>query len=164
MQPVRCCCLCPAAHDQVVRCCSTHMAPNFTDFPFPKDLMVKFVQQNNGQIHCLWHYSLRHVDYVPLQCKCSKSCPSNYILHLTLCCDIGYFPVVLETLPEGTCVHAHCPVFQVGRRAKHSLLSVGACCVHQSYAGSPCHLYISCLCRSQQRTVMPLYVHSWRQF
>ncbi|DBA94683.1 TPA: hypothetical protein ACH3X1_002245 [Trebouxia sp. C0004] len=51
---------------------STHMAPNFTDFPFPKDLMVKFVQQNDG-----------------------------------------YFPVVLETLPEGTCVHAHCPVFQI---------------------------------------------------
>jgi len=30
-------------------CCSTHMAPGFTDFPFPKDLMVKFVQQNNGK-------------------------------------------------------------------------------------------------------------------
>jgi len=124
-------------------CCSTHMAPNFTDFPFPKDLMAKFVQHNNGQSRCLWHSGLRHVDHLPLPCKCSISCPSTSIFQLTLCCDTGYFPVVLETLPEGTCVHAHCPVFQVGRHAKHQsfLLSVGACCVRQSYAGSHCRLY-----------------------
>jgi hypothetical protein len=24
----------------------------------------------------------------------------------------GYFPVRLEALPEGTVVHAHCPVYQ----------------------------------------------------
>lgn len=100
-------------------CCSTHMAPNFTDFPFPKDLMARFVQQNNGQSHCLWHSSLRHVEHLPLPCKCSTSCPTTSVFQLTLCCDTGYFPVVLETLPEGTCVHAHCPVFQVGRHAKH---------------------------------------------
>lgn len=51
---------------------STHMAPGFTDFPFPKDIMNKFVRENRG-----------------------------------------YFPVVIEALPEGTCVHAHCPVFQI---------------------------------------------------
>lgn len=51
---------------------SSHMAPGYTNFPFPKELMSRFVQQNNG-----------------------------------------YFPVKLEALPEGTCVHAHCPVFQI---------------------------------------------------
>ena len=28
--------------------------------------------------------------------------------------DAGYFPVKLQALPEGTCVHAHVPVYQVG--------------------------------------------------
>lgn len=27
----------------------------------------------------------------------------------------GYFPVKIQTLPEGTCVHVHTPVYQVGR-------------------------------------------------
>lgn len=29
--------------------CSTHMAPGYSNFPFPKDLMLKVVQQNNGK-------------------------------------------------------------------------------------------------------------------
>ncbi|KAL3160782.1 hypothetical protein ABBQ38_009193 [Trebouxia sp. C0009 RCD-2024] len=60
---------------------STHMAPTYSDFPFPKDLMSKVVQQNNG-----------------------------------------YFPVVLEALPEGTCVHAHCPVFQITAEDEYASL------------------------------------------
>lgn len=111
-------------------CCSTHRAPYFTDFPFPKDLMVKFVQQNNGESHCLWHSSLRHVDHLSLLRKCSTSCRTTSVFQLTLCCDTGYFPVVLETLPEGTCVHAHCPVFQVGRHAKRQSFLATSWCMH----------------------------------
>lgn len=152
-------------------CCSTHMAPNFTDFPFPKDLMAKFVQHNNGQSHCLWHSRLRHVDHLPLPCKSTTSCPTTSVFQLTLCCDTGYFPVVLETLPEGTCVHAHCPVFQVGRHAKHQSFFCSQL-VHAVYTKAMQGVIaiclsvheIFCLCRSQQRTVMPLCVHSWRQF
>jgi len=28
----------------------------------------------------------------------------------------GWFPIKVEALPEGTCVHAHVPVYQVPRR------------------------------------------------
>ena len=33
----------------------------------------------------------------------------------------GWFPIKLEALPEGTCVHAHVPVYQVncGRDCKY---------------------------------------------
>ena len=31
--------------------CSTHMAPGYSNFPFPKDLMLKVVQQNDGESH-----------------------------------------------------------------------------------------------------------------
>lgn len=37
----------------------------------------------------------------------------QHVVLNTMCYFAGYFPVVLEALPEGTCVHAHCPVFQV---------------------------------------------------
>ncbi len=29
-------------------------------------------------------------------------------------CVAGHFPVKLEALPEGTVIHAHVPVYQVG--------------------------------------------------
>lgn len=48
------------------------MAPGHTSFPFPKDLYMKFVVENNG-----------------------------------------YFPVKIQALQDGTCVHAHVPVYQV---------------------------------------------------
>uniref|UniRef100_A0A383W1M1 Nicotinamide phosphoribosyltransferase n=1 Tax=Tetradesmus obliquus TaxID=3088 RepID=A0A383W1M1_TETOB len=50
----------------------THMAPGHTSFPFPKDLYMKFVVENNG-----------------------------------------YFPVKIQALQDGTCVHAHVPVYQI---------------------------------------------------
>jgi nicotinamide phosphoribosyltransferase len=50
----------------------THLAPSHTAFPFPKDLYMKFVLENNG-----------------------------------------YFPVKVQALQDGTCVHAHVPVYQV---------------------------------------------------
>lgn len=49
------------------------MSPNFGPFPFPKELFLKIVRENNG-----------------------------------------YFPVRIQALPEGTCVHVHTPVYQVG--------------------------------------------------
>lgn len=48
------------------------MSPNYGPFPFPKDMFLKFVRENNG-----------------------------------------YFPVKIQALPEGTCVHMHTPVYQV---------------------------------------------------
>lgn len=59
--------------EYVACCCSQHLAPAYGAFPYPKDLFLKFVRENNG-----------------------------------------YFPVKLEALPEGTCVHARVPVYQVG--------------------------------------------------
>lgn len=29
--------------------------------------------------------------------------------------NAGYFPVKLQALPEGTCIHTHVPVYQVSR-------------------------------------------------
>lgn len=52
---------------------SRHMAPTHTAYPYPKDLFLKFIEENDG-----------------------------------------YMPVRIESLPEGTAIHAHVPVFQVG--------------------------------------------------
>ena len=38
-------------HSIPCSCCSSHMAPGFTDYPFPKALMTKLVQHNNGEKH-----------------------------------------------------------------------------------------------------------------
>ncbi|KAG1671884.1 hypothetical protein FOA52_003451 [Chlamydomonas sp. UWO 241] len=59
----------------------THMAPGFTDFPFPRELFVKFVEENDG-----------------------------------------YFPVTIETLPEGTCIHVRVPVYQITAEGEYSPL------------------------------------------
>lgn len=56
----------------VSHACRTHLSPNHGPFPFPKDMFLKFVRENNG-----------------------------------------YFPVKIQALPEGTCVHVHTPVYQV---------------------------------------------------
>ena len=60
---------------------STHMAPNFTSFPYPRELFLKFIRENDG-----------------------------------------FMPVKVEALPEGTCVHAHVPVFQITAEAPYSPL------------------------------------------
>eukprot|EP00195_Chlamydomonas_chlamydogama_P007155 CAMPEP_0202896810 /NCGR_PEP_ID=MMETSP1392-20130828/5728_1 /ASSEMBLY_ACC=CAM_ASM_000868 /TAXON_ID=225041 /ORGANISM="Chlamydomonas chlamydogama, Strain SAG 11-48b" /LENGTH=503 /DNA_ID=CAMNT_0049582287 /DNA_START=382 /DNA_END=1893 /DNA_ORIENTATION=+ len=59
----------------------THMAPDYTPFPFPKELFQKFVKENNG-----------------------------------------YFPVVIEALLEGTCIHARVPVYQITATEEYSTL------------------------------------------
>jgi nicotinamide phosphoribosyltransferase len=51
---------------------SSHMAPDFSEFPYPRELFLKFIFENNG-----------------------------------------YLPVKIESLPEGSCIHAHVPVFQI---------------------------------------------------
>ncbi|KAL4549846.1 hypothetical protein Ndes2526B_g04833 [Nannochloris sp. 'desiccata'] len=51
---------------------SSHMAPTFSEFPYPREIFVKFIIENNG-----------------------------------------YMPVKIESLPEGSCIHAHVPVFQI---------------------------------------------------
>jgi nicotinamide phosphoribosyltransferase len=42
----------------------------------------------------------------------------------------GYFPVKIQALPEGTAIHAHCPVYQVcggeGAGAQQQLGGQGA--------------------------------------
>jgi hypothetical protein len=67
-----CCVLCLS--------CRTHLSPNHGPFPFPKDMFLKFVHENNG-----------------------------------------YFPVKIQALPEGTCVHVHTPVYQVIFAHRYSL-------------------------------------------
>ena len=73
--------------------CSTHNA-GFTQYPFPRELFEKFVRDNDG----------------------APSERSRGLKSLTL--PEGYFPVRLQALPEGTVVHANCPVYQA--RAGHS--------------------------------------------
>ena len=29
--------------------CRSHMAPGYTEFPYPKELMLKFITENNGE-------------------------------------------------------------------------------------------------------------------
>ena len=50
----------------------THMAPFYTEFPFPRALFEKFVKEKDG-----------------------------------------YFPVIIEALPEGSAIHARIPVYQI---------------------------------------------------
>ncbi|KAG1671877.1 hypothetical protein FOA52_003444 [Chlamydomonas sp. UWO 241] len=59
----------------------THLAPAFSQFPFPRELFAKFVVENNG-----------------------------------------YFPVTIEALPEGTCIHARVPVYQITAEGEYSPL------------------------------------------
>ncbi|EFN59608.1 hypothetical protein CHLNCDRAFT_133026 [Chlorella variabilis] len=59
----------------------SHMAPGYTAFPYPKDLFLKFIAENDG-----------------------------------------YMPVRVEALPEGTCMHAHVPVFQLTAEAPYAPL------------------------------------------
>ena len=40
--------------------------------------------------------------------------------HFGQCVRAGWFPIKVEALPEGTCVHAHVPVYQVPRHATSS--------------------------------------------
>ena len=73
--------------------------------------MLKVVQQNDGESHegmCLasnWSHAVYNDNHTDKQL---------FLHDCSFCSFAGYFPVVLEALPEGTCVHAHCPVFQVG--------------------------------------------------
>jgi hypothetical protein len=69
---VLCCAVLCCAVLYCMRACRTHLSPNNGPFPFPKDMFLKFVHENNG-----------------------------------------YFPVKIQALPEGTCVHVHTPVYQV---------------------------------------------------
>ena len=39
--------------------------------------------------------------------------------------DAGYFPVKLQALSEGTCIHAHVPVYQVGLGSGHLTILIG---------------------------------------
>eukprot|EP00210_Caulerpa_lentillifera_P006411 g6124.t1 len=59
----------------------THMAPKYSQFPFPKHLFMKFVLENNG-----------------------------------------YFPIKFEALKDGSCVHAHVPVYQITAEGEYSPL------------------------------------------
>lgn len=58
----------------------THNAGG-TKFPFPKDLFLKFVEENNG-----------------------------------------YFPVVIKSLPEGSVIYPHVPVYQITAEKEYSRL------------------------------------------
>ena len=60
---------------------SQHAAPANGPYPFPKDLFLRFVQENEG-----------------------------------------FFPVTLQALPEGSCVHAHVPVYQITAEAPYAKL------------------------------------------
>ena len=59
---------------------STHSAGG-SPFPFPKDLFLKFVAENNG-----------------------------------------YFPVMIEALPEGSVVYPHVPVYQITAKGEYARL------------------------------------------
>lgn len=61
---------------------STHLAPTFSSFPYPKDLFIKFIKENDG-----------------------------------------YMPIKLEVLPEGTCIHAHVPVYQITAEGDYARLA-----------------------------------------
>lgn len=60
---------------------ATHMAPGYTEFPYPRDIFIKFIEENDG-----------------------------------------YMPVKLEILPEGSCINAHVPVFQITAEAPYASL------------------------------------------
>ena len=60
---------------------SQHAAPTNGPYPFPKELFLRFVEENGG-----------------------------------------FFPVTLQALPEGSCVHAHVPVYQITAEAPYAKL------------------------------------------
>ena len=53
---------------------------------------------------------------------------------LTYCCA-GHFPIRLEALPEGTVIHAHVPVYQVGLA---SAITAGSFYLHYGVELGPC--------------------------
>ncbi|KAL4856811.1 Nicotinamide phosphoribosyltransferase [Chlorella vulgaris] len=60
---------------------ATHMAPGYTAFPYPRDIFLKFIAENDG-----------------------------------------YMPVRLQALPEGTCINAHVPIFQITAEGEYAPL------------------------------------------
>jgi hypothetical protein len=66
--------------------CRTHLSPNHGPFPFPKEMFLKFVRENNG-----------------------------------------YFPVKIQALADGTCVHVHTPIYQVCHTASAGSAGVMPC-------------------------------------
>jgi hypothetical protein len=61
---------------------SRHMAPGYTEFPFPRHLFEKIVTENRG-----------------------------------------YFPVTIEAISEGTCMHVRIPMYQVSSTVLNQGLS-----------------------------------------
>ena len=53
---------------------------------------------------------------------------------LTYCCA-GHFPIRLEALPEGTVIHAHVPVYQVGLA---SAMTARSFYLHYAVERGPC--------------------------
>ena len=51
------------------------MAPGYTNFPFPKDLMSRFVQQNNGKADRLYAASMYHEQHSRLSLLYSLCMP-----------------------------------------------------------------------------------------
>ena len=153
------------------------MAPGHSDFPFPKDLMLKVVQQNNGGSPCK-PMSGRHFKSGTAYASCSdKHMVDRWVqsVYMTFCSFAGYFPVVLEALPEGTCVHAHCPVFQVMLSVKKAveqcssvsdsttLACIGSCNRVVLVWCAPATSTCLSTCRSQRKMSMHRYAHFWRQ-
>ena len=74
----------------------------------------------------------------------------------------GYFPIKLECLPEGTCIHPHVPVYQVWPAALNAHQVAADMSDRRSYLKSSNLDYRPC--RSRQRASMPLYARSWKRF
>ncbi len=104
-----------------------------------------------------------------MQWYVSLSCPSLYP-HLSLTCPFlptptpppatatpGYFPVTIQALPEGTCVHSHVPVYQLTTTQEYAPLVTYletllthvwyvCVCVYKHDVGCITHVFIATTC------------------
>lgn len=89
----------------------------------------------------------------------------------------GYLPVKLEALPEGTCIHAHVPVYQISAEgasmprgspmrgawgADYLVTSWFALVVHPGQCTLLLHRSSSCPCLPCAQASMPHCAHGWR--
>ena len=77
------------------------MGPDNSRFPFPRDMFLKFVHENEGDTSHRLYAHAQSIVHILRNTECLFVQPA------------GYFPVKLECLQEGTCIHPHVPVYQV---------------------------------------------------
>jgi hypothetical protein len=97
---------------------------------------------------------------IPVAPAARRTCRATHAELVPAVAVAGYFPVRLEALPEGTVVHANCPVYQVQLRAQQNPHE-GTFSARMCVGGAPCSRAIARR-RSLRRASTRACARSWK--